>query len=300
MPNLLPAFLISVMWTLPLAISFLPFFMNEPTTLPGKFLALASAPPLFVLSFLLISGLLSRPAHHAIKRGRFPRENFHRIYFWRRIYGCCWTTVFYFKPLYFILLSIPVLRKTMFRLFGYKGPLSFTIYPDTWVRDLPLLHFGVGSYCSNRSTIGSNMCLQDGTILVDRITIGDRSVVGHLAMLAPGVKLGNDVEVGAGTALGIRCHLKDGARVAAGCSLNHGTIIGARADIGGHCCFGLRAEVGPDVKIPVGGMIPAGAVVQTQADVDRYISTESENLRRQTEQVAEEFKVAMENLSFNE
>jgi acetyltransferase-like isoleucine patch superfamily enzyme len=300
MPNLLPLILISTMWTVSLGCATLPFLTLEPTTLWGKLGALVCAPPIFVISFLVVSGLLSRTAQHAMIRGRFPRQNFHRIYFWRRIYGCCWTTIFYFKPLYYVFLSIPILKKTLFRLFGYKGPLNFTIYPDTWVRDLPLLHFGEGSYCSNRSTIGSNMCLKDGAILVDRITLGDRALLGHLAMIGPGVILGNDVEVGAGCALGIRCHLKEGSRLGAGCALNHGTVIGARTEVTGHSCFGLRAEIGPDLKIPLGAMIPRGAIVLTQADVEKYISTESENLRRQTEDVAEEFKAAMNTLNFHE
>lgn len=144
------------------------------------------------------------------------------------------------------------------------------------------------------------MCLRDGSILVDRITVGDRSLIGHLAMVAPGVKLGNDVEIGVGCALGIRCHLKEGAKLGAGCSLNHGTVIGARTEVTGHSCFGLRAEIGPDLKIPGGAMIPAGTIVLSQADVEKYISSESEFLRRQTEEVAKEFKTAMETLKFHE
>lgn len=300
MPNLLPAIVILTVWMGSFSLAALPFLWLDSTSQSLKILAIAIMPVIFALSFLFLAGVLSLPAQRAIIRGRFPRENFHRIYFWRRLYGCCWTSIYYFKPLYFVFLAVPILKKMLFRLFGYKGSMKFTIYPDTWIRDLPLLHFGEGSYCSNRATIGSNMCLKDGTILVDRIFIGDRAVLGHLAMVAPGVKLEKDVEVGAGTALGIRCHLYEGARVGAGSSLNHGTIIGARTDVGGHSCFGLKAEVGPDLIIPAGAMIPAGATLREQADVDKYISTENQALRNYTADLAEELRAATENLPLHD
>lgn len=250
--------------------------------------------PIFAVSFLFLAGLLSRPAQKKIIRGRFPRENFHRVYFWRRIYGCCWTLVFYFKPLYFVFLTIPVLKKTLLRLFGYKGPLNFVIYPDTWVRDLPLLSFGEGSYCSNRSTIGSNMCLQDGSILVDRVTMGAKSILGHLSMVAPGVRLEEDVELGVGVALGVRCRMKKGARVGSGSSLNHGTVFGERSEIGGHSHVGLRVDIGNDLKIPAGANIPAGAVLRTHEDVEKYFSSENQILHSHVADLGEKLKMSFE------
>ena len=62
------------------------------------------------------------------------------------------------------------------RLFGYKGSLDVTIYPDAWLRDLPLLDLSPGAYVANRATMGTNMVRPDGTILVDRITVGAGAV----------------------------------------------------------------------------------------------------------------------------
>ena len=300
MPNFLPGLLISLIWIIPAFIALAPTYVFEPNSLFFKFATLAIAFPLFAISFLLVAGLLSLPTHKKIIRGRFPRKPFHRVYFWRRIYGCCWTNVFYFKPLYFILLTIPVLRKSLFRLFGYKGPLNFTVYPDTWIRDLPLLYLGENSYCSNRSTLGTNMCLQDGTILVDRVHLGDRTVLGHLSMIAPGVKLENDVEVGSGVALGIRCRMKNGSRIGAGSSVNHGSIFGARSETGGHSHIGLRVEIGDDIKVPAGANIPAGAVITTQADMDRYISSENQVLRTHLGNLADTLKANLEVINFKD
>jgi hypothetical protein len=49
-----------------------------------------------------------------------------------------------------------------FRLFGYRGSMKFTVYPDTWIRDLPLLMFGEGAYVSNRATLRTNIVLSNG------------------------------------------------------------------------------------------------------------------------------------------
>jgi carbonic anhydrase/acetyltransferase-like protein (isoleucine patch superfamily) len=300
MPNLLPGLLISIMWMGSLALASLPVLLAQDSSLGLRILSLLFGLPIFALSFMVIAGILSWPAQRKIVRGRFPRENFHKVYFWRRIFGCCWTTVFYFKPLYSVLLAVPVLKKTLFRLFGYRGPLNFVVYPDTWIRDLPLLYFGEGAYCSNRSTIGSNLCLQDGTILVDKITIGDRAVVGHLTMIAAGVKLEKDTELGVGVALGIRCRMKEGAKIGAGSSVNHGSVFGARSEIGGHSHVGLRVEIADDIKIPAGANLPAGAVIRTQDDVNKYISSENQVLREHVQNVAETLQRDPETLRFND
>src|SRR5690606_32657555 len=101
----------------------------------------------------LISGLLSCPFQSAIIPGRFPRDLGESIYARRRLYGLCWTLVYYCKPVYAGWLAVPALKRLLFRLFGYRGPTDFTVYPDTWIRDLPLLHFGSGVYVANRATL---------------------------------------------------------------------------------------------------------------------------------------------------
>ena len=78
--------------------------------------------------------------------GSFPRDLRAPLYRGRRLYGLCWTAVYYFTPVYWLFLTVPLLRRALFRLFGYRGQMDFTVYPDTWIRDLPLLEFGRGAY----------------------------------------------------------------------------------------------------------------------------------------------------------
>src|SRR5262249_27483414 len=160
--------------------------------------------------------------------GKFPREPFHPVYFMRRIYGACWTQLFYCKPVYSIVLAIPVFKALVLRLYGYKGPTDFTVYPDTWIRDLPVLHFESGVYISNRATIGSNIILNDGNIMIDAIRFGKKSLLGHLSLIAAGSKVGDGAEIGINAAIGIRVTLKDGSCVKPTCSINHGGVIGVK------------------------------------------------------------------------
>jgi len=137
------------------------------------------------MCFVVVAGLLSLPHQFAVKPGKFRRDVSDPRYFHRRLYGLCWTAVYYNKPVYFLCLSIPSLKWLMFRIFGYRGSMDFTVYPDTWIRDLPLLTFEPGAYVSNRATLGTNIVLSNGFLLVNAITLGSNSLVGHLAMLAP-------------------------------------------------------------------------------------------------------------------
>lgn len=127
---------------------------------------LAIAPVVFALCFIIVSGLISNLGRYGVVEGKFPRKSEHPIYALRKIYGAAWTQLYYFKPLYAVCLSIPALKKLMFRLFGFSGSIDITVFPDTWLRDLPLLNIGHGAYLANRATLGTNMCLNDGSIIL--------------------------------------------------------------------------------------------------------------------------------------
>jgi carbonic anhydrase/acetyltransferase-like protein (isoleucine patch superfamily) len=216
----------------------------------------ALAPVVYAALFILVAAGISRPFQKAIIPGRFPRDVTHPIYRARRIYGLCWTCVYYNKPVYFIALSLPWLRAMMFRGFGYRGSLDFTIYPDTWIRDLPLLDFGPGAYIANRATLGTNMALSNGTSFVDRITVGANATVGHLAVLAPGAAIGARAEVGATTVIGIGVTVGDRANLQPCAGINHAARIGEGATVGTAAYVGAAAVADAGAHVP-----PAGNVV---------------------------------------
>ena len=180
---LVPLYLL-IIFGLPLAICGL--LTGASSRLSWQIVSLVVAPIVYMSAFVIIAGLLSMFHRNAIVPGRFPRSVDNTTYFHRRLHGLCWTCVYFFTPVYSMALSLPFLKMIVFRLFGYTGSMSFVTYADTWIRDLPLLNIQKGSYLSNKATIGTNIALPDGTILVDYVTIGKSSLVGHLSMLGPG------------------------------------------------------------------------------------------------------------------
>jgi acetyltransferase-like isoleucine patch superfamily enzyme len=232
--------------------------------------AIAVTPVLFSICFVGIAAALSLAHQGAIVPGRFPRSVAHPVYFHRRLYGLCWTSVYYFTPVYFLTLSIPFLKKLVFRGFGYKGEMDFTTYPDTWIRDLPLLKIGRGAYLSNKATIGTNIAFPDGSILVDSVTVGDGALIGHLAMLAPGVEVRKGAEVGVGAAIGLKSVVGEQARINAHCGIEHGVKIGARVKIGATTYVSSGVEIAPDISIPPGITIPSRMRITSQDEAGLF------------------------------
>jgi carbonic anhydrase/acetyltransferase-like protein (isoleucine patch superfamily) len=240
-----------------------------------RWLALILAPMTYAAMMAFVSGVLSLPHQRAIVPGTFPRDLNCRIYFHRRLYGTCWTALYYCKPVYALCLSVPILKWMVFRGFGYRGSLDFAIYPDTWVRDLPLLSFGKGAYLSNRATIGTNIALVNGSIMVDRITVGEGACVGHLAMLAPGVSVGKLAEVGVGCAIGIRSQIGQRASISPTSAIEHGVNIGEGAKVGSMSYIGSCTKVHDGLVLPAGSLIPGRRNLKTSQDVREFVSCSS-------------------------
>lgn len=295
MLNFLPIFLITSIWcgSFLLAISPVMLFYSSSNFLNYVWVSLI--PIIFIFSFITIAGGLSLWAQRGIIVGTFPREPLHKVYFLRRIYGICWTQVYYFKPLYAIILSVPVFKKYLFRIFGYKNNCNFTVYPDTWIRDLCVLNIGPRAYLSNRATIGTNMCLSDGKILVDSVEIGEKGLIGHLALLAPGSKIGNRAEMGVGAVIGIRTKFHDKVKVHPCCAINHGTVIGDSTNIGTMAYIGLKVVIGANLNIPACANIPAGSIINSQEDVDKIVNTEKKNIKEHVLILKEKFQEMIEN-----
>jgi acetyltransferase-like isoleucine patch superfamily enzyme len=246
----------------------------------ARTLVIGLAPVAYGLMFVAIAGTLSRLHAGKVVAGRSPRDTANPWYFHRRLYGQCWTSVYYFGPLYAVMLASAPTKAFLFRLFGYRGQTSFATYPDTWVRDLPLLHIGRGAYLSNRATLGTNMVMGDGRILVDDIVVGDGALVGHLAKIAPGVVIGHGAQVGVGVGIGIKTQLGDHVQVGPMAMIEHYVVVEEGARIGAHVFVGSRARIGARLVIPGGAVIPAGARVRTAADVLDFVGVTTRPVRR--------------------
>jgi carbonic anhydrase/acetyltransferase-like protein (isoleucine patch superfamily) len=232
--------------------------------------AITIAPVAYAIVLVTIAGLFSLPHQKYIITGTFRRDLNEPLYFHRRMYGLCWTSVYYFKVVYYICLTIPGLKALTFRLFGYRGGLNFTIYPDTWVRDLPLLRFEEGAYLANRATLGSNIIMTNGTIRVGSISVGKNSCIGHRALVGPGTCIGGDVEVGLGTAVGINAVIADRTRIGPSSAISHGAVIGEECYLGELSYIGACSRLANNIKLAANTEIPARKHVCDQAAANRY------------------------------
>lgn len=251
-----------------IALCHLALMVSIPGIVLAALLTLATGPfqtiaatiaglPLAAVAFALTAAALSLPYQSSVRPGKMLRDVNASDYRARRLYGLCWTSLYYCKFAYYAVLAVPPLRHIVLRLFGYRGAGEFTTYPDTWIRDLPLLDIGRGAYLSNRATIGTNVVLSNGHILVDRVSVGAGAVVGHLAMIGPGVVVEDDAEIGVGAGIGFSSRVGQGARIGPKATIEHGVQIGPGARIGAASYIGNGCVIGAAVTIPAGAVIPA-------------------------------------------
>jgi carbonic anhydrase/acetyltransferase-like protein (isoleucine patch superfamily) len=253
----------------------------------AKLCFLSVVPVIFSLVYVALTGLVSTPFQKGIISGKFPRDVTHVVYSARRIYGLCWCAVFYFTPVYYAFLSVPSLRRFMLRSFGYKGHPEVIIAPDAWIRDLPLLNFGEGAYAANKCTIGTNLCLSTGHILVGEVTLGKKVTVGHLAMIALGCRIADQSEIGFGCAIGLRTSIGAGTKIGPTTTVNHGAEIGSKVEIGTMSYVGVKAKIADGVVLPGGSTIPDGAEIKSQEDAKAHSDTLSRILHDERMRLAQ-------------
>lgn len=285
MLNLLPGLIIFLIWGGASLLAGMPFILLENASSIYRMLYLAAAPLVFIVSLATIAGVLSNVAKKGIVPGKFPREPLHPVYLMRRIFNGCWTQLFYFKPVYSAVLAIPLLRTFVFRLFGYKGNMNFVVYPDTWLRDLPLLDIGNGVYLSNRATIGTNICLNDGHILVQGIKFEEKALIGHLAVVGPGSLFGARCELGVSATCGLRVKVNSDSKIGPKAGVNHGAKIGKNTKIGSNSYIGIKTFIGDNIEISSAAVIPDGTTVNTQAEANEYFSAEIKVLKATADNV---------------
>jgi hypothetical protein len=166
----LTAFLLQiVIYGMPLVAVALPLIFSP--ALWFTLLWLAISPMLYAILFGVVAGICSLPWQRGIIKGIFPRDVRFPVYAMRKLYGTCWTAVYYFKPVYTIILNIAVFKGLVLRLFGYRGSLNIALYPDAWIRDLPLLRIEDGVYISNLCALGTNVSLLAGGTMVGNVTL---------------------------------------------------------------------------------------------------------------------------------
>ena len=133
--------------------------------------------------------------------------------------------------------------------------------------------------------IGDDVRIRSGTVVYAGVTVGDRVVTGHDAVIREGTRVGDDAVIGTKTVIdgdttvGERTSLQTGVYVPAETVLGADVFVGPNAvltndpypvrtddDLVGptladHASVGANATVLPDVTVGEGAFVAAGAVV---------------------------------------
>jgi carbonic anhydrase/acetyltransferase-like protein (isoleucine patch superfamily) len=274
--RLLSFFLLAINGSASLALAALPFFIAWHSSHMGFILAASVLFPfIFVASFLLLAGWMSRFTQTRIVPGLCARKAW-----WGQLYRSCWAQVFDVKPVYALCLAVPRLRSWLLKLFGYRGTsLAFTLHPDTWLQDLPVLDIGREARLAPFATIGTTLCVNAHSVLVDAIRIQDGGRIGELSVLAPGCRIGSGADVGEGTAIGLRSWIGPQVSIQSSCGINHGCRLDAGCEIGTRSYLGQRVRIGKGVRVPAGAHIPEGSVIMNQVEMDRIHRSETRMLQ---------------------
>jgi len=169
---------------------------------------------------------------------------------------------FAYHPVYMnIILSIPELKEKFFRTFGYNGNLNFTMYPNAWIRDLPLLDIGEKCYLADGILLGTNRVSIDQRVLrVDNITIGDHSIFDQRCAIGPGTTIGKDCIIGFQSHVSAKCTLGNNVRL--------GEIV----------TIGSMTEIGDDVIIGQGSFISDFVTIEAGAELASHIKVPSKSI----------------------
>jgi acetyltransferase-like isoleucine patch superfamily enzyme len=236
----------------------LAFMINFPKEEVVKHLTLLQNDPIFQNSLKTIVG------------GRFARDPETEIYKGRLHYTEELRKFMYNPALLNIVFSDEQLKSLFFRTFGYKGNLNFRIYPNAWLRDLPLLDIGENAYLADGIVLGSNQVSQDQRyITVGKIKIGANTVFDQNCALGYGTTFGTDCTIGYGTSIGIKNKFGDGCKLGEVVSIGHGSSFGKGVVLDQNVYVGNMCKLDDEVQLASGTNIPHFSHVTSEGVFNR-------------------------------
>lgn len=195
---------------------------------------------------------------HRIRPGKFRRTPESSDYAARLTYTTALREFVYNPAALNLILSNAALKAQFFRAFGYTGSLDFTIYPNCWLRDLPLLNIGEKAYLADGIVLGTNQVSTDQRfVTADVIRIGARTIFDQDCMIGYGTSIGADCVVGIRCAVGIKSAIGEGTSIGEMANIGHGCHIGSAVRIGQVCVIGNFSMIEEGVALPDQARLPS-------------------------------------------
>lgn len=204
-----------------------------------------------------------------IQCGRFARNPEDNNYNSRIAYTKRLREYMYNPVLLNLILSDLDLKTLFFKTFGYKGQMSFTIYPDIWLRDLPLLDFGENVYLGNGIVLGTNQVSRDQRfITVGTIKIGTNTIIDQRGAIGYNSTLGQNCSLGFQVSLGIKSNIGNNTSIGECTNIGHGVKIGDAVRIGQCCTIGNMSIIENEVSLDLATVIPAYSLVSSNGIIN--------------------------------
>lgn len=193
-----------------------------------------------------------------IKPGQFERDSDSEDYRSRLIYTKQLRLFVYNPMIMNEILSDEEFKTLFFRTFGYEGNLQFTMYPNAWLRDLPLLNIGSDVYFGDGILLGTNQVSPDQRVIrVGTINIGSRSVFDQQCKIGYNTIIGNDCLFGIQCAVGIKSKIGTNVHLGGMTNVDHGTTIGDNVRIGSQSQIGSFCVIDEGVELPEFTRVPS-------------------------------------------
>ncbi|MCB0662059.1 MAG: hypothetical protein KDC24_04930 [Saprospiraceae bacterium] len=205
-----------------------------------------------------------------IKSGKFKREKDNPDYQDRILYTRQLRAFVYNPAIMDAILSDEKVKSLFFRTFGYNGSLDFTIYPNSWLRDLPLLDIGKGTYLADGILLGTNQVTPDQQwICTGKITIGENCIFDQGCSIGLNSRLGNNCTIGFEVAIGLKNQLGENVKIGGRSNIAHGCRIGNNVTIPDCCRIGSFSIIEDGVELEEFSDGPAFSLVTKEGIFSR-------------------------------
>lgn len=130
-----------------------------------------------------------------------------------------------------------------YRLMGMKLPFSTLVGMNTVIRQPELISVGKKSILGLGCTISCHYSPNGKTHVQKQVIIGERSVIGGSANIAPGCRIGSHTVVGALTSVYPDVHIGDNVRIGAECSIKFASQIPDNVKIKSHTVIDKDCDI---------------------------------------------------------
>lgn len=205
-----------------------------------------------------------------IKEGTFYRDLSTKDYKDRVLYTKELRNFVYNPSILNVIFTDKEIKELFFKTFGYKGNLDFTIYPNCWLRDLPLLNIGKGVYLGDGILLGTNQIEVDQEkIKVGFIDIGDKSIFDQRCAIGLNTSIGKNCVLSYQASVGLKNKIGNAVKVGANSTIGHGTKIGNEVTIADFCKIGSFVIIDEGLKFPEFTNIPSFSHVTKEGVFNR-------------------------------